>query len=160
MMSSRWIDSQSDDYLMCRDTGIRHPWQPYTAEALNGGRGGYIERLKCSRCGAIKTRRLDRRGVPVKKGSSRAYPDGFLREGMGRMSKEENAQIRIAHIKRRLEAGTSVPNPDAPLRRTGQRKTRKTVAAATSKTSKTTSKTSKTTTSKPASKTKRTNKAA
>ena len=96
-----WVASQPDAYLMCRDTGIRHPWQPYAVEVVQGGRGGFKESLKCDRCGAIKVRTLDRIGRPVK--THIDYPDDFLRTGIGRMTARENALVRVEHLTRRID---------------------------------------------------------
>jgi hypothetical protein len=113
---STWIDSQPDAYLMCRDTGIRHSWQPHTAEIISGGRGGYIEGLKCDRCGAIKTRKVDRRGIPIS--GHTEYPDGYLRQGMGRATRADNAKIRVAHLQRTV----SNQKQEAPARRRTKRR--------------------------------------
>lgn len=113
---STWIDSQPDAYLMCRDTGIRHSWQPHTAEIISGGRGGYVEGLKCDRCGAIKTRKVDRRGIPIS--GHTEYPDGYLRQGMGRATRADNAKIRVAHLQRTV----SNQKQEAPARRRTKRR--------------------------------------
>lgn len=101
-----WLNGQPDDFLMCRDTGIRHPWQPYDVQVVGGRRGGFVERLKCDRCGSVKIRTLDGRGNPVK--THIDYVEGFLRAGMGRMTAKQNALVRVEHLTRRLGAEQQV----------------------------------------------------
>lgn len=92
-----WADEADLDQLMCRDTGIRHRWDP-----LNAVRQGreFVETLVCGRCGTTKTRRLTSSGL-IKGGTKFAYADGYVRKGEGRVTKAENAKIRMKSLKRR-----------------------------------------------------------
>lgn len=93
-----WTDEQPTEFLLCRDTGIRHHFDPLTVR--RDGRG-FIETLKCGRCGAEKDRYLTKTGL-VRKNKMR-YPEGYVRKGEGRVSKAENAAIRMEAMKRRYE---------------------------------------------------------
>lgn len=94
-----WVSAYPEAYLLCRDTGIRHSWMPHTAERLSSG---WRETLKCDRCGAEKTRILNRQGYPMKSPRTQ-YPPDYLRVGIGRASKADNAAVRVEHLKRRTK---------------------------------------------------------
>lgn len=91
-----WADTASPEHLMCRDTGIRHQWEPHNA-AKNGT--GFVEMLLCGRCGAEKERYITRTGSIVK--TKFSYPEGYVRQGGGRITKDENALIRLLSLKGR-----------------------------------------------------------
>lgn len=93
-----WIDDSATEHLLCRDTGIRHRWDPDTAY-----RDGHhiMEVLICLRCDAKKIRKLTRTGLVVK--NEFQYPDGYLRKGEGRVTKQENAAIRLSAMHRRYK---------------------------------------------------------
>ena len=95
-----WLAKQTDDALLCRDTGIRHPWEPYSAV---WHRSQVIETLVCKRCGSEKTRVLEKDGTLVR--TNYRYAPEFTRKGMGRMTKSENARIRVAALKKRATGG-------------------------------------------------------
>lgn len=91
-----WIEEIRSEHLPCRDTGIGHAWKPITVH--REGRA-YVETLVCGQCGSEKIRTLTARGEPKK--AKTHYADGYLREGGGRMSRKDNAAVRLAGIKRR-----------------------------------------------------------
>ena len=94
-----WADEQSTAHLMCRDTGIRHRWNPLTVR--REGRY-FIETLVCERCRTEKDRYLTQTGL-VKKNKFR-YPEGYVRQGEGRLTKAENAKIRMTALQRRMDS--------------------------------------------------------
>lgn len=91
-----WVDGLSDAAIICRDSGVGHSWEPYTAVVAGGN---FEETLICKRCDARKTRTVTRKGVIVR--TKYSYPEEFLRRGLGRMTREENAAIRVRGLQRR-----------------------------------------------------------
>lgn len=92
-----WVNGLSDQALVCRDSGVGHSWEPWTVEVV-GGR--YEEELICRRCESRKIRTVTRKGVIVR--TRYLYPAEFLRRGLGRMTRDENAAIRARGIARRI----------------------------------------------------------
>ena len=93
-----WIDDAPTEHLMCRDTGLRHKWEPVSAER---DPQGFVEIIECQRCTSFKKRYLTRTGKPRK--AKYEYVEGFLRKGEGRATKMENAAIRMAAFRRRYD---------------------------------------------------------
>lgn len=79
------------EYLVCRD--LQHAWKPLTAKKVASG---YVRTLRCSRCGAIKDQTLDWAGYIT--GSTMSYPHGYLREGEGRLTKDDRAELRLGNL--------------------------------------------------------------
>lgn len=96
MAKNNWVDSASPEHLMCRDTGIRHQWTPMNATK---SATGFTETLQCARCLAEKVRYISKRGAIEK--TKFHYAEGYVRVGGGRVTKEENAAIRITSLKSR-----------------------------------------------------------
>lgn len=94
-----WLKAQNPNTgLMCRDSGIRHAWTPYTVKKVGKI---YEETLACYRCGSQKVRHLKGDGTIIK--TNYSYPEGFERKGLGRISKKENAAIRLYSLKSRTK---------------------------------------------------------
>lgn len=95
---SHGYDDLDTEHLICRDTGIRHQWEPANAYR---DKGGFAEVMECQRCGTTKTRWLTADGLPVK--TSFEYAEGYVRKGQGRTTRAENAAIRMAGFRRRYK---------------------------------------------------------
>lgn len=81
----------TDDQLLCRD--LQHSWSPYTAKRM---KDGFVRTLRCDRCTALKDQHLDRDGYITR--TSMAYPQGYLRPGEGRMTRDERADLRVRNL--------------------------------------------------------------
>lgn len=101
MNEREWINETPTEFLMCRDSGIRHKWEPVSVRRDTKS-SGYVETIACERCGTEKDRYLDRDGSPRKVKFD--YAAGYLRpSGEGRITKSEHAEIRLASLKRRYK---------------------------------------------------------
>lgn len=81
----------TDEQLWCRD--VQHSWAPHTAGREDGG---FIRTLACTRCGALKDQHLDENGYILR--TSMIYPQGYVRPGEGRMTREERAELRVRNL--------------------------------------------------------------
>lgn len=81
----------TEDQLVCRD--LQHSWTPSTARRI---RKGYIRQLVCVRCSAVKEQTLDRQGYIL--GTSMKYPEGYLRPGQGRLTRDDRADLRLRNL--------------------------------------------------------------
>jgi hypothetical protein len=81
-------------YVRCRTW--RHAWGPYDVETLPR-RSGYVQTLRCERCGALRWYTLDRRGDVTSRGGRR-YPDGYLLRGIGRLDEDDRARLRLMSV--------------------------------------------------------------
>lgn len=97
MIEKKWLDDQPIENLICRD--IRHEWKPCTAKITATG---FEDTLECGRCETTKVRTLNKRGEVLF--SKMIYPDHFVRKGCGRMTRQDNAALRLATMYRRLES--------------------------------------------------------
>lgn len=87
----------SEAALMCRDVG--HVWDHWKVfRAVDG----YEQTMQCKRCTTERTRFLDRQGYLVG-GSRYVYPAGYLLSGLGFMSQDHRAELRMELINRSLE---------------------------------------------------------
>lgn len=93
-----WLAEQPTINLLCRDTRYHHSWHPSTVERDGTG---WIEYMLCERCGAVKKSRLTKHGYIEKQ--SIVYEKGYLRVGLGRATRADNAEIRATHLNRRTE---------------------------------------------------------
>jgi len=88
-------EGMSDKFLQCRE--LTHNWLPF-----NVGRhrdGGYERTLRCSRCRTRKIQHLDINGMLI--GSPRyEHAEGYLVEGMGRITSEGRGMLRVVSIAR------------------------------------------------------------
>ena len=89
-MSKRRPEADLDPvHARCRAWG--HAWEPYDVKQA-GTR--YIERLKCLRCGTVKSNLLDRRGYLQRNGRY-IYPEGYRILGRGLHTTEGRARVRL-----------------------------------------------------------------
>ena len=80
----------------CRDW--RHSWRPYRAWKI---RGGFEEHRQCAVCGAVVVRLLDSRGYQTSRRIQ--YPDGYVVKGMGRLTEDDRAELRLAGVRERAK---------------------------------------------------------
>lgn len=96
-MAKHWTKKIETDWLVCRDTSIRHNWQLVTVRRI---KGAFERMFRCDRCGTEKFQVIDLDGSISSARTS--YQDGYLKpKGSGRMTAEENARVR-AEVMRRL----------------------------------------------------------
>lgn len=96
MNLSQWQASLTDQQLVCRD--LHHAWEYGTVTRVKGA--GFTRTLHCRSCGTLKVQVLDRHGYLLK--SKYEYAEGYVRPaGAGHISKEENAEFRLANLKER-----------------------------------------------------------
>ena len=90
-----WQEGLAETQQMCRD--LQHNWYYQSVER---GPDGFIRQLGCITCGTLKLQHLDRSGYIIK--SSYEYPEGYVRPaGAGRVTQEENAQMRLLSLKKK-----------------------------------------------------------
>jgi len=88
-------------HVHCRDYG--HAWRPHTVSVL-AKRAGYEQALRCGRCATIRRRVLDRYGSQVT--TAYDYADGYLVNGLGRLTGSDRDHIRLASVRALLKDGT------------------------------------------------------
>lgn len=81
----------TNEQLLCRD--LQHTWEPATARRE---KKCYVRTLRCGRCGTVKEQVLDQDGYILK--SMMTYPDGYIRPGEGRFTKDDRAILRVRNI--------------------------------------------------------------
>lgn len=82
-------------HLVCRD--ISHAWRAYDVRIVK--RQNRIERtLECANCGCLRHQQLTMTGYLIP-GSRYEYPDGYLLHGVGRMTADTKAEIRLLSSK-------------------------------------------------------------
>jgi hypothetical protein len=95
---SKWEAGLSAEFRACRD--FHHAWVIQTAKKIATG---FERHLKCARCEVTKTQQLDNFGFLIR--SSFGYVEGYQRpEGAGRMTKDDNARIRLMGFKPRRKS--------------------------------------------------------
>jgi len=88
------LDEMPTEFVVCRD--LHHSWDPYTAFKI---KGGWDDRLRCSKCGTIRSRILDDDGFIL---SARyEYADGYRIKGLGYLSAEDRSMVRLRSVKSR-----------------------------------------------------------
>lgn len=92
------IKGMDTSFVYCRR--YRHGWEPWQAEALPR-KAGFIEAIRCWRCGTERHEVLDRYGDQTKH-PRYVYPDGYLMKGVGRLMASDRGQLRIASIMDRI----------------------------------------------------------
>lgn len=98
------LDEYDDNYLLCRDPGVRHPWD--VLGWWKDGSGGWRRRVRCVRCGAVRDDVED--GWRVR--HSYQYPDGYKLGG-----KVDNAMLREEE-RRRFKVYPSLEEMEAALK--------------------------------------------
>lgn len=87
------LGSMNVDYIQCRDFG--HSWRPHTARWVESQQH-YESQLKCTRCGTLRTRLLNRSGAQV--AGQYLYSEGYLVKGMGRLTGGDRDKVRLRSI--------------------------------------------------------------
>lgn len=85
------IGQLSDGQLLCRDFG--HSWRPYTARWI-AQRRQYEEALRCTRCKTMRLRLISESGELL--ANRYRYADGYLVEGIGRLTGDDRDALRVA----------------------------------------------------------------
>lgn len=83
-----------DEFITCRALG--HAWKYFrvnNSKRRNKRHSTYDVELRCTRCPTERTVFLDKYGKL--RGSVYWYPKGYLIEGLGRLTAEDNAYIRL-----------------------------------------------------------------
>ncbi len=94
------IDDIPDDYLLCRDLG--HAWAPHDVKVSR--KAGEIHRvLKCRNCPTERTQILSTSGFIVR--SRYEYPEGYVLPGIGRLSSDDRAHIRVSSTQHMTAGG-------------------------------------------------------
>lgn len=99
------IGNMPQSHMYCRDFG--HAWEPHTAHLIRGG--GVDQVLRCGRCHSTRHRVLDRRGEQVT--SNYDYVDGYLIEGVGRLTGSDRGLLRLASATAMIQ--TARPSKEA-----------------------------------------------
>lgn len=81
----------TEEHLLCRD--LQHSWSPHTAHVTNTG---FTRSLKCDRCDARKDQHLNLDGYVQQ--TSMTYPEGYLRSGEGRLTRDDRAALRLGNL--------------------------------------------------------------
>lgn len=89
----------TDNQLLCRD--LRHSWKPLNA--WKEGRG-YVRVLRCSRCRSYRTQQLDSKGYVLT--TRIRYSAGYVRKEGGKLTGDEQALVRLNHLKHYPEPKT------------------------------------------------------
>jgi len=90
------VDDIRDEYLLCRDLG--HAWAPYDVRVSR--KAGQIERvLQCRSCPTQRVQILDLDGY--NKRSKYDYPEGYLLKGIGHLSVDDRAHVRVMSTNKR-----------------------------------------------------------
>lgn len=98
------IGGMTDSQLLCRDFG--HSWRPYTAEWIPQHRH-YVETLACQRCKTLRSRLLDEYGALLV--NRYTYADGYLIEGVGRLTGDDRNHLRLAGLQAVMRATDARP---------------------------------------------------
>lgn len=92
-----WEAKLPDEFLTCRDTTFSHDWQLVTTKR---GPGGFVRTIHCPRCETTKKQYLDPVGYIII--TKTVYNPDYLRpKGAGRVTKDDNARMRLASMKPR-----------------------------------------------------------
>jgi len=92
-MASDALANISDEHRECRDWS--HSWTPFRAWKIKGG--GWEEHRLCVNCNSTLIRLIDKQGYTVYRRI--AYADGYVLKGLGRLSANDRAAIRLASVK-------------------------------------------------------------
>lgn len=94
-----WAETLPERFLECRD--MNHSWRRF-----NVGRhksGGFERTLRCSRCRSRKIQHVSDGGLIL--GSRYEHSDGYLAEGLGRLTGDSRGQLRLALMTREADLG-------------------------------------------------------
>ena len=94
-----WQEDLPAEQAVCRD--LQHAWIYQSAEREDTG---FVRQLGCLNCGAFKLQHLDHSGYILR--TSYEYPEGYVRPaGAGRLTQEENAQMRLQNLRNQAGGG-------------------------------------------------------
>jgi len=80
-------------FIQCRDFG--HSWRPYSARWLPQD-NAYRSELICQRCKTIRARWLSSTGAQLS--GNYDYPEGYLVQGLGRLTGSDRDVIRLQSV--------------------------------------------------------------
>lgn len=90
-----FADDLPEKFLHCREMG--HNWRPFDAGRHRDG--GFERTLRCVRCRTKRVQHLSADGMLI--GSPKLiYPDGYLRQGLGRIDGAGRGILRLASMRR------------------------------------------------------------
>lgn len=93
-------------YIQCRD--FAHSWKGHDARRVESTEGRrrfafYEVILRCTRCDTKRLRRISPDGHIM--GSSYEYADNYLLKGVGRMTSDDRAVVRLESTLRLIQGG-------------------------------------------------------
>lgn len=90
------IAEMKPEFVRCRDGN--HHWMPHTVRTASYG---YERIRKCDSCMSFRSTLLDHRGYVIEdKGIN--YTDGYVLVGLGRLSGDDRAAVRLNQVKREV----------------------------------------------------------
>lgn len=102
--SEKWAMTLPDEFVFCRDTSLGHDWQPVDA-MFDESATMYVRVIMCARCDSTKEQHLDTSGHITRRKAPK-YTEGYLRpKGTGRMTKDDNADLRLESLVRVMNKG-------------------------------------------------------
>lgn len=99
--AGRLLPGLPDEFVQCRDWG--HAWRSLNARRNDDG--SYLVTLRCQRCDCRRTRTISARGAVLATGYD--YPDGYLLNGLGRLTGSDRDTLRLDSVRRTLPQGGS-----------------------------------------------------
>lgn len=93
-----WAATLPSAFLLCREMG--HNWRPWRA-VWNGDQQAYDRILMCHRCKSKRSQVLSVGGHVVR--SAYDHAEGYLAQGLGRVSGEGRDRLRLESVKRSVE---------------------------------------------------------
>lgn len=110
------IQAMPEQFLRCREN--RHYWRPFTARRASHGN---FERVRRCDCGGVKWQLLDNRFRVIEEKPIQ-YPEGYLVQGLGRLTGDDLAVVRGLNFLRELEQDdTDDPAPAPAVKRARRR---------------------------------------
>lgn len=87
------IETMDQESLICRD--FSHSWGGWYARRDGSG---FERGIRCSVCGTCRIEKLDSQGRIVSRRYE--YPDGYLLKGVGRITADFRAMVRLTVLAR------------------------------------------------------------
>lgn len=88
--ANKMIGRSNSIFLVCR--AISHRFDESTSSVKQTG-GKFFWSMKCSRCGTVRTKILNRQGRIV--GADYSYPKGYTAPGIGRLDANAQGYLRL-----------------------------------------------------------------